>query len=84
MNLSIKTQYTVLILLLSSVISSFLTKNYLDIISFPMLLIVVSLGVSVLTLIVTSKRNKEDFHKQFNYTYSVLCLISFLIYILNN
>jgi hypothetical protein len=84
MNLSKKTQFTILIVLLSSVISSFLTKNHLDIISFPMLLIGVSLGVSLLTLILPSKRNKEEFHKQFNYTYTALCLISVLIYLINN
>ena len=84
MNLSKKTQYTIFIVLLASLISTFLTKNYLDIISFPMVLIGVSLGVSVLTLILPSQRTKEEFHKQFNYAYTVLCVISVLIYLINN
>ncbi len=84
MNISKKTQYTVFVVLLSSVISTFLSKNHLDVISVPLVLVVSSLLISVLTLILPSRRTKEEFHKQFNYTYTVLCVISVLIYLINN
>ncbi len=44
MDLSKKTQYTIFFILLSSVVTVFLTKNHLDVISFPLVLIGVSLG----------------------------------------
>ena len=83
MNLSKKTQYTIFFILLSSVVTVFLTKNHLDVISFPLVLIGVSLGISFLSLVLPSRRTKEEFHKQFNYTYTVLCVISVLIYLIN-
>lgn len=79
-----KLHYTFLILIFSSVFTTLITKNYLDVIAVPLALGVVSLFFSLISLLFPSRRNKEEFHRQFNYSYTLLFIFSVALYFLNS
>lgn len=70
-----KTIFTLILLVACPVVIFFISKNSNDFIKVPVSAAIAALLVSALTMLSPSRRNREEFHSQFNQSFLVATIV---------